>query len=71
MQFNEPSKAANVRIIRAKWKAQMGEQADRIGSFSDDKIFEMHEKRRGPCMEKFRAKLEKWRGENPDWCGKF
>lgn len=70
MRFNEQSKPAYAKIIRAKLKAQMGEQAERIDAFSDDKIIEMHEKWRERSMEEFREKLEESRNEHPDWCGK-
>jgi hypothetical protein len=69
MQFNEQSKPAYVKIIRAQLKAQMGEQAERIDAFSDDKIIEMHEKWRERSMEEFREKLEESSNEHPDWCG--
>jgi len=71
MQFNEQSKAAYVKIIRAKLKEQMGEEAGRIDLFSDDKIIEMHEKWRQRSMEEFRAKCVESRGEHHDRCGKF
>jgi hypothetical protein len=69
MHFNERSKPAYVMIIRAKLKAQMGEEADRIDAFKDDKIIEMHEKWRARSMEEFREKLEESRNEHPYWCG--
>ncbi len=71
MQFNEQSKPAYVKIIRAKLKAQMGEQAEWIDAFSDDKIIEMHEKWHERSMEEFREKLEESGNEHPDWCGEF
>jgi hypothetical protein len=71
MHFNEQSKPAYVKIIRAKLKAQMREHAERIDSFSDDKIIEMHEQWREQLMEKFRAKCAGSSWEHPDWCGKF
>jgi hypothetical protein len=71
MQFNEQSKPAYVKIIRSKLKAQMGEQADRIDAFSDDKIIEMNEKWREHLMEEFRARCARSSSEHPDWCGKF
>jgi hypothetical protein len=67
MQFNEQSKPAYAKIIRAKLREQMGEHADRIDLFSDDKIIEMHEKWREQLMERFRALLEE--SEHPDSCG--
>jgi hypothetical protein len=69
MQFNEQSKPAYVKIIRAKWKEQMGEHVQQIDAFSDDEIIEMHKKYREQVMEKFRAILEEWRREHPDWGG--
>jgi hypothetical protein len=71
LQFNEQSQAAYVNIIRAKFQAQMEEQADRIDAFSDYKIIEMHEKWRERLMKEFRAKCVESSGEHPDWCGKF
>jgi hypothetical protein len=71
MHFNEQSKAAYVQIIRAKLKAQMGEHAERIDAFSDDKIIEMHEKWREQLMEELRAKCADSEDEHPDWCGEF
>ncbi len=68
MQFSEQSKPAYAKIIRAKLKEEMGEHADRIDLFSDDKIIEMHEKWREQTMEKFRTILEEWRREHPDSC---
>lgn len=70
MQFNEQSKPAKVNIIRAKLKAQLGEHADRIDSFSDSKIIEMHEKWRERSVDEFRAKCVESRSEHPDRCGK-
>jgi|HubBroStandDraft_6_1064221.scaffolds.fasta_scaffold43716_1 hypothetical protein len=58
MQFNEQSKAAFVKIVRAKLKEQMGEHAYRIDAFSDDKIIDMDRKWRERPMEKF---SDKWR----------
>jgi hypothetical protein len=69
VHFNEQSKPAYAKIIRAKLKAQMGEEADRIDAFSDDKIIEMHEKWRERLMEEFRKKLEESTDAHPDWCG--
>jgi len=69
MQFDEQSKPAYAKIIRAKLKAQMGEEADRIDAFSDDKIIEMHEKWRERLMEEFRAKFLESSSEHPDSCG--
>ena len=57
MQFNEQSKAAFVKIVRAKLKEQMGEHAYRIDAFSDDKIIDMDRKWRERPMEKF---SDKW-----------
>lgn len=71
MQFNEQSKSAYVKIIRAKLKAQMGEHAERIDLFSDDKIIEMHEIYRRGLIDKFLAIFEESRGEHPDWCGEI
>jgi hypothetical protein len=71
MHFNEQSKPAYIKIIRAKLKAQMGEHAERIDSFSDDKIIEMNEKWREQLTEEFRAKCAKFRDVHPDWCGEF
>jgi hypothetical protein len=71
MQFNEQSKPAYAKIIRTKLKKQMGEHADRIDLFSDDKIIEMHEKWRERSREKFRAIFEEWRSEHPDSCGEI
>jgi hypothetical protein len=62
MQFNEQSKAAYVKILRAKLREQMGEHAYRIDSFSDDKIIEMDKKWRERSMEKFSANWEELRG---------
>ncbi len=69
MQFNEQSKPAYVKIIRAKLKEQMGEHADRIDLFSDDKIIEMHEKWRERSREEFCAILEESIREHPDSYG--
>jgi|HubBroStandDraft_1064217.scaffolds.fasta_scaffold33217_4 hypothetical protein len=71
MHFNEQSKPAYAKIIRAKLKAQMGEEAHRIDAFSDDKIIEMHEKWRERFAEEFRAKFVESESEHPDWCGEF
>jgi len=71
MQFNEQSKPAYVKIIRAKLKEQMGAHADRIDLFSDDKIIEMHEKWRERSMEDFRSIFEEWRRGHPDSCGEI
>jgi hypothetical protein len=71
MQFNEQSKSAYVKIIRAKLKVQMGEHAERIDSFSDDKIIEMHEIWRQRSMEEFRARCVASSSEHPDWCGEI
>jgi hypothetical protein len=49
----------------------MGEQADRIDTFSDDKIIEMNEKWREQRMEEFRTRWARSSSEHPDWCGKF
>jgi hypothetical protein len=68
MHFNEQSRPAYVKIIRAKLKAQMGEHAYRIDGFSDDKIIEMNERWREQVIEEFRAKFAKSRDEHPDWC---
>ena len=71
MQFNEQSKPAYVKIIRAKLKVQMGEHADRIDLFSDDKIIEMHERWRKRSMEEFRAILEESIRKHPDSYGEL
>jgi hypothetical protein len=71
MHFNEQSKSSYVKIIRDKWKAQMGDQAERIDAFSDDKIIEIHEKWRERFVEELRAKYWQSRSEHPDSCGKF
>jgi hypothetical protein len=65
MQFNEQSKAAYVKILRAKSKEQMGEHAYRIDAFSDDKIIEMDRKWRERPMEKISAKWEESRRKHP------
>jgi hypothetical protein len=71
MQFDEQSKPAYVKILRAKLKEQMGEHAYRIDAFSDDKIIGMNEKWREQLVEEFRAQCAKSNSEHPDWCGKF
>jgi hypothetical protein len=68
MQFNEQSKPAYVKIIRAKLKAQMGEHAEPVDSFSDDKIIDMHGR---VLIDKFRAIFEEWRRGHPNSCGKI
>jgi hypothetical protein len=65
MQFNEQSKPAYVKILRAKLKEQMGEHAYRIDAFSDDKIIEMDKKWRERSMEKFSANWEESRRKHP------
>jgi len=71
MHLNEQSKPACVKIIQAKLKEQMGEEADRIDSFSDNKIIEMNERWRERFVEEFRAKYWKSRSEHPDSCRKL
>jgi hypothetical protein len=66
MQFNEQSKAAYVKILRAKLKAQMGEQAYRIDEFSDEKIIEMDRKWRERLSKEFNAKSEDLRRKHAD-----
>jgi hypothetical protein len=66
MHFNEQSKPAYVKILRAKLKAQMGEHAYRIEEFSDEKIIEMDRKWREGLMEKFSDKWEDSRREPSD-----
>ena len=66
MHFNEQSKAACVKIIRAKLKAQMGEHAYRIDAFGDEKIIDMHEKWRERLVEEFRTKCQESRSEHRD-----
>jgi hypothetical protein len=66
MQFNEQSKAAYVKIIRAKLKEQMGEHAYRIDAFSDEKIIEMDRKWRERLTEKFSDKWDESRGKHTD-----
>ncbi|MGB2671583.1 MAG: hypothetical protein WA621_17945 [Candidatus Acidiferrum sp.] len=66
MQFNEQSKAAYVKIIRAKLKEQMGEHAYRIDAFSDEKIIEMDRKWRERPMEKFSDKWEESRRKHAE-----
>ncbi len=55
MHFNQQSKPAYVKIIRTKFKAQMGDLADGIDAFSDDKIIEMQGKWRQRLIANSRA----------------
>jgi len=65
MQFNEQSRPAYVKIIRAKLKEQMREHAYRIDAFSDDKIIEMDRKWRERSLEKFSANWEESKRKHP------
>ena len=65
MHFDEQSKPAYVKMIRAKLGGQMSERAERIGSFSDDKIIKMHEKWRQLFVEGFAPNIGKREAATP------